>query len=216
MTNFSNGGAFVPAADYNTTGNWRFAGTVTNTGPSVTTSNVGTPATSTVTALEKGNSILHQTTLTITALPVSLSDSNVGGGTKIYTFPEGNISVLSGLATIAETTTSTILTTLNGGVTLSVGVGSVQTVAQASGTLATTEQDVVNQFSVTSSTVINVAGAAANGKISATTMLRYDGTATAQALYLNIGIPTATDIDADATCTVTGSVVLTWVFDGDY
>lgn len=216
MTNFSNGGSFVPAADYNTTGNWSFAGAVTNSGTATTTSNRGTPAASTVTAIEKGNGVFHQTTLTITALAVSLSDANVGGGTKIYTFPEGNITVLAGLATIAETTTSTILTTLNGGSTLSVGVGSVQTVAQASGTLATTEQDVVNQFSVTSSTVINVAGAAASGKISATTLLRYDGTTTAQPLYLNIGIPTATDIDADATCTVSGTVVLTWTHDGDY
>lgn len=185
-----------------------------NTG-GTTTSNVGTVAAATVTAVEKGNGLFHQTILTLTAVAVALSDANVGGGTKIYTFPEGNITVTGATASVAETTTSAILTTLNGGKTLSAGVGSVQTVAQASGTLITTEQDIVNAFAPVSSTVINVAAAAATGKLSATTALRYDGSATAQAIYLNCGIPTATDIDGDATSTWTGTVTITWQFNGD-
>lgn len=215
MATASQGGSFLPAASYNTTGDWSFAGTVTTSGNTKTSKTVGTVGASTVSAVEYGDGIFHKTVLTLTALSVSLSDTNVGGGSKIYTFPEGDIAVLGAVATVAETTTSVLASTLNASKTLSVGVGSVQTTTQASGTLTTTEQDIVNQFSATSSATINVAGASASGKLTATTLTRYDGTATAQAVYLNVGVPTATDIDGDATTTFTGTVTITWAYIGD-
>jgi hypothetical protein len=175
---------------------------------------LGTAAAATVAVSEKGNGIYRQTVLTLTALAMALSDANVGGGSKIYTFPQGNITILGATAVVAETTTSAILTTLNGGKTLSAGVGSVQTVAQASGTLVTTEQDIVNAFAPVSSTVINVAAAAAAGKLSATTLTRYDGSVTPQAIYLNCGVPTATDIDGDATTTWSGTITIDWMYNG--
>lgn len=176
---------------------------------------LGTVAAGTITAVEKGNGIYRQTVLTLAAVAVAISDANVGGGTKIYTFPQGNITILGATAVaLTPTTTSAILTTLNGSKTLSAGVGSVQTTTQGSGTLATTEQDVINTCAPVSSATINVAGTAANGKLSATTLLRYDGSATPQAIYLNCGVPTNTDIDGDATTTWTGTITIDWMFNG--
>lgn len=232
MSNPSLGGAFIPAADYNVSGTWThagtdtFSGTTSFTGPTTiaspvitgtptTTANVGVAGTG-VTAVEKGSGPYHQTVLTLTAVAMAISDTHVGGGSLIYTFPEGNISVLGATCTVAETTTSTLASTLNASSTLSVGVGSVQTTTQDSGTLVTTQQDIVNAFSATASATINVAGAAANGKISATTLLRYDGTSAAQAVYLNCGVPTGTDIDGDATTTWSGTVTISWMWNGDY
>jgi hypothetical protein len=169
-----------------------------------------------VTATETGFGPFHQTVLSFTALAMAISDTNVGGGTKLYTFPEGNIVILGAVATVAETTTSVLASTLNASVTLSVGVGSIQTTTQGSGTLVTTQQDIVNAFAATSSATINVAGTAVNGKQLGTTMIRLDGTTTAQPIWLNCGVPLNTDIDADATTTWTGTVTVTWTYSGDY
>lgn len=190
-------------------------GTVTNTVNPLITNNVGTASTS-VTAVEYGVGPFHQTVLTISSLAMAISDLHFGGGSKLYTFPEGNIMVLGATCTVQETTTSTIASTLKASKTLSVGVGSVQTTTQDSGTLVTTQQDIVNAFACTSSATINVAGTAVNGKQSATTALKFDGTSTAQPIWLNCGVVTNTDIDADATTTWSGTVTLTWVWNGDY
>jgi hypothetical protein len=174
---------------------------------------IAAPA-ATVTTTE-GLKAIHTTRIDLAALAISLSDANVGGGTKIYDFPEGLIRIHSAAAIgITPTTTSAILTTLNGSKTLSVGVGSVQTTTQGSGTVSTTEQDVVNAFSATSSATINVAGTAGNGKCGAPQLL--DGHTTAASLFLNVQVPTATDIDGDATITVSGVVIVDWSYVADY
>jgi hypothetical protein len=215
----TNGGALVPVANQKITGNWRFAdnAVVTLANPMVTKYKPGLAPAATVTVVEKGDGLFRQTIISFSGLAMSLSQAHVGGGTKIYTFPEGNITILGATANgITPTTTSAILTTLNGGKTLSAGVGSVQTTTQDSGTLVTTQQDIINAFAPVSSATINVAGTAANGSISASTCLRYDGTATPVAIYLNCGVPTASDIDGDATTTWSGVVTISWVYNGDY
>lgn len=215
MPTYNAGGAFNPGfTDYEFKKTVKFSGVVINAVTPQTTSNNGVVAASTVTAVENGDAIYHQTVLTLNAVAMSLSDAHVGGGTKIYTFPKGDIVVLGSLATLTPTTTSALASTLNASKTLSAGVGSVQTTTQDSGTLATTEQDIVNTCAPVSSATINVAGTAATGKLSATTLTRYDGTGTAQAIYLNCGVPTATDIDGDATTTWSGTVTITWMFAG--
>jgi hypothetical protein len=166
------------------------------------------------TVVERGNPIIHQTKITLSALPISVSDTHVGGGTKIYDFPEGRILILGAIATVGFTTTSVLASTLNTAVTLSWGVGTVQTTTQDSGTLATTQQDIIPTTAATASATINVAGANANGKLAAAA--QFDGTTTAIDAYLNVGVPGATDIDGDATITASGSVTITWAFLGDY
>lgn len=215
----TNGGALVPRANQEITGDWRFRSpsVVTLDNPMLSNYLPGVAPASTVTVVEKGDGLFRQTVITLTNLAVAISDLHVGGGTKIYTFPEGNIAILGATArAITPTTTSTIASTLKASKTLSVGVGSVITALQDSGTLVTTEQDIINAFAATSSATINVAGTAGNGKISATTQLRYDGTTTPIAIFLNIGVPTAGDIDADATVTVSGVITISWVYNGDY
>mgnify|MGYP001605267484 CR=1 FL=1 len=173
----------------------------------LTTLNIGAVNGSTVSAVERGDGMIHQTVLTLTATPLTLADATVGAGVKIYDFPVGMITVLSASGSVAETTTSAIATTLNSGVTYNWGVG---TTTQASGTLATTEQNIINTTNGTSSTTINVA-AAASASTQTVAPLAYNGKSTAIDAFFNVGIATATDIDADATTTWTGTVTITWL-----
>lgn len=177
----------------------------------VTTTNIGAKNGATVTVVEKGEGIIHQTVFTLTALPLTLADLTVGAGVKIYDFPEGQITILGASASVAETTTSVLADTLNTGVTYNWGVG---TTTQASATLATTEQDIVPVTNGTASSTINVAGAA-SGAVRAAAPVNFDGTGTAKDAFFNVAIATATDIDADATTTWTGTITITWMFNGD-
>lgn len=167
----------------------------------------------TVSAAESAQA-LRRTVLTLAATPVTVSDTSVGGGVKIYDFPEGRIVILGALGSLAFTTTSTLASTLNAGVTINWGVGSVITTTQASGTLTTTECDIIASTNATSSATINVAGAVSNGVLAAAKFL--DGTTTAIDANLNIGVAGATDIDGDATVTVAGTITLVWLLLGDY
>ena len=165
-----------------------------------------------VVATEKGDGVFHQTVLTLTALPITMRDTEQGGGAKIYTFPAGRIFHMGSIGSIAVTTTSVLADTLNAGVTCNWGVG---TTTQASATVATTEQDLVNVTAFTASATINVAGATANG-VGAAVLASHDGTSTAIAAFMNLAVAGATDIDANATVTVTGTVTINWLNVGDY
>jgi hypothetical protein len=178
-----------------------------------TVANAGAKTGATVVATEQMGAV-HQTVIQLNATPITITDTGVGGGVKIYTMPQGRILVLGTMATVAFTTTSVLASTLNTGVTLNWGLGTVITAAQASGTLATTQVDLLPSTAATASATINVAGAAANGQLAAAA--QFDGTTTAIPVHLNVGVATATDIDADATVTATGTVVITWINLGDY
>lgn len=173
------------------------------------TSTPGTKNGATVTATEGGTGVVHQTTLTLAATPITMRDTEQGGGVKVYDFPEGRILVLGATASIAVTTTSVLADTLNGGVTCNWGVG---TTTQASATVATTEQDIVQVAAFTSSATVNVPGATATG---AGVLAAFDGTATAKDAYLNLAVAGAGDIDANATVTVNGTITMTWINLGD-
>ena|SRR4030066_118826 len=160
-----------------------------------------------VTATEYGDGTFHQTVLTLSAVPVTMGDTAQGGGVKVYDFPLGRIMRLGGTGTIAVTTTSALATTLNTGVTCNWGVGST---TQASATLATTEQDLVNVTAFTASATIDVAGANSTG-VGAAVLASLDGTSAAVDAYLNLAVAVATDIDGDATVTVSGTVKITWI-----
>lgn len=165
-----------------------------------------------VTVAEKGDGVFHQTVLTLSALPITMRDTEQGGGAQIYTFPAGRICRLGAIGSIAVTTTSILANTLNAGVTCNWGVGST---TQASATLATTEQDFVNVTAFTSSATINVAGATSTG-VGPGVLASLDGTSTSVAAFLNLAVAGATDIDANATVTVSGTITLTWAQIGDY
>jgi len=162
----------------------------------------------TVSVVEKGDGIFHQTVFTFADAPITMRDTEQGGGLQIYTFPLGRILFLGGSGSITPTTTSAIATTLNSGVTCQWGVG---TVTQANATLATTEQDLVQVAAWVSSTAINTAPAVSTASPGIAILTPYAGISTATAAFLNLAVATATDIDADATTTTDGTVTLTWV-----
>lgn len=172
------------------------------------TATAGAKNGSTVTATET-EGIVQKTVLTLAAVPITVRDTQQGGGVKIYDFPEGRIAFLGATGSIALTTTSAIASTLNAGVTCNWGVGST---TQANATLATTEQNIIQVANVTSSATINVAGAASTSFGAATAL---DGTGTAIDAYLNVAVAGATDIDADATVTVSGTITIHWLNLGD-
>lgn len=174
-----------------------------------TTLNIGAPNGATVSAVEYGNAYYHKTVLTLTALPLTLLevDGLNGAGVKIYDFPTGAITLLSGAATIAETTTSILANTLNASKVLNVGVG---TTTQVNAVLATTEQNLVTKFNVTASATINVAGSPASGSL--VVPANFNGSGTAIDAFFNVGVATDDDIDDDATATFTGTVTLIWTF----
>lgn len=176
-----------------------------------TTVNVGAASGTGNVATEFGNSVVHQTLLTLTDTPVAVADATQYGGTKIYTFPEGRILVLGVTASVAPKTTTAIATTINSGVA---GALSIGTVTASAITLATTMADLLPSTAIVTSTVINVAAATVTGALAASA--QFDGTATAKAAFLNTSITTATDIDADGTIAYGGTVRISWVFLGDY
>jgi hypothetical protein len=174
--------------------------------------NVGAKNGSTVSVVETGfGGFLHKSVFTLAATPCAVADATAGGGVKIYDFPEGGITILGGSFSLAPTTTSTIASTLKAGVTIEIGIGSA---AAGAGSLTTTEEDMVDGVTGPSSTVINVAAAVIKGvRTSAPGCI--NGSATAVDASVNVGVPTATDIDADAAITLTGTVTLIWMFNGD-
>ena len=175
-----------------------------------TLAGIGAKNGTTVSVAEYGVGPVHQTVFTFTALPLTVRDTQTGGGVKIYDFPEGRILFLGATGSIALTTTSVLANTLNAGVTYNWGIGST---TQANGTLATTEQNILQTTNGTASATINVAGAASKG-VGVLTPL--DGTTTAIDAYLNVGVASATDIDGNATVTITGTATITWMNLGDY
>jgi hypothetical protein len=150
---------------------------------------------------------VRQTTIALSALPVTVRNTEQGGGIKFFDFAAGRLLILGVVAKdIVITTTSAIASTLKSGVTGNFGVGST---TQANGTLATTEQNIVPTTNFTSSTTINVAPAAVDSALASS--LQLDGTGTAVDLFFNVGVATGTDIDGDATVTVSGTLIITWI-----
>lgn len=182
---------------------------------------VGASAQPEVAAAEGGFDTIRKTTLTLTAMPMTITDALTYVGKKLYDMPEGRVKILSAIASLTFTTTSAIAGTLNSGVTCSYGIG---TAAASSATLATTMQNIIpgsgeTPKTFTSSTTIDVAPATVSAFLAAVSAAQLgaivDGTGTAVDIYLNVAVPTNTDIDADATITVTGTITLHWILEGD-
>lgn len=155
-----------------------------------------------VVASEAGDSLVHQTTLTITALGQSIADATSWAATKIYGFPVGRIVILGCKASLAPTTTSVIATTIKSGVAGSVALGSVATDSIA---LTSTEVDLAPATVTANSTTINVAAAAVAPVLAASAQF-----AGPLSMYLNSSVAAA-DIDGDGTLTWSGTVKVTWI-----
>ena len=163
-----------------------------------------------VAATESGAGSIRTTRLTLTNVAQAVVNGTEYQSTKIYTFPEGRILLLGTVASLAQTTTSAILTTLNSATgAVSLGSAAASNVSLTSGMV-----DIAPSTAFTSSATINVAGTAVNPVLATSAQL--DGHTTAVPVYLNSAYATTTDVDADATQTWSGTVDLTWVWLGDF
>lgn len=158
-------------------------------------------------AASERTSPVHKTIITLTARSVTMVDAGAAGchgGTKIYDFPAGNISI------IGATTDLAITAGAGGIVDGAAVVGSVGSVVVATdnATLTSTEANIVPSTVAT----LTAGVGACDGESTAGTTL--DGTATAVDAYLNFAVPTA-DSSADDTIAVTGTVTIIWQNLGD-
>lgn len=168
-----------------------------------------------VVATEYGDSIVHRTVLTCTAVPISIADdAGVAqyGGVKLYTFPEGLIfskgAIISGNLTLG--TTGTIIDAFTGVNAL----GSV--VATTGATLLTTEatwlQSTANATASTKVAAISSVSIATN--LTEASSRIYDGTTTPGPVFLNFAI--ADDATHTAgTGSFTGTITISWEKIGD-
>lgn len=186
-------------------GNWR-ADTASEIGSRAVlgTGSVPTAVAPYVVARETGDTV-RQVILTLTALPVTLvknGTSTGGGGTKIYTFPEGLIQPLGG------TTNLTIAAA--GDKSFLASVGSAE--ADTGGTLASTE---ISFLPSTAATTSSGAGTC-KAKSTSTTPTpggTLDGTGTPVAVWLNAALNAdATGVEA---LTFSGTITLTVINHGD-
>lgn len=174
-----------------------------------------------VVAVESGNGPYRKVLLTLTNTVLSLTDALAYVGLKIYDLPAGRLRIIDCVTNLTFTTKTAIATTLNSGVTVSHGIGSV---IASSITLATTMMNMMpgsgeSVKSFTSGTTIDVANTSVRGVLAAVAAAQVgailDGGAGSPVdVYLNIGVPTVTDIDGDATVWVNGTIELTYINGG--
>ena len=166
---------------------------------------------STVTAKHVQLGPFRVTTLTLDNVAQAVVNGTEYQGTKIFTFPEGRINVLGVTATLKQKTTSALASTLNASSTGAIGLG---TATASNVSLTSTMVDLLPTTAFTSSATINVAGTAVSAALAASA--QFDGTGTAKPVYLNTAYATTSDVDADATQTISGTIVISYVFLGDY
>jgi hypothetical protein len=172
----------------------------------------GTVAAANVTAQEYGspvNQAIRTTVLTLNGLAVTVADTTPGtqsGGTKIYTFPKCKFTRLGATAKSMTFVTADVAG-INASVSSRYGVG---TTVGVSATLATTEQDIVQVTTFTSSAASGVANVAAVTGYGIGVFTMLDFTTTSDAFF-NISVPGATDIDADCIVSVYGVITINWI-----
>jgi hypothetical protein len=169
------------------------------------------PATGSITVEPKQAGPFIQLKFTLDNVPQSVVDGTEYQSSLVYTFPEGRISVLGVTATLQQKTTSALATTLNASSTGAISLG---TAAASNVSLTGTMVDLLPSTAFTSSATVNVAGTAVSAALAASA--QFDGTSSAKAMYLNTAYATTTDVDGNATQTISGTIVLTYVWLGDY
>jgi hypothetical protein len=186
-------------------------GGISITDASATLGQVTQPATGSITIKPERFGPFRQLTFTLDNVPQAVVNGTEYQGTLLYTFPEGRINVLGVTATLQQKTTSTLASTLNASSTGAISLG---TAAASNVSLTGTMVDLLPSTAFTSSATINVAGTAVSAALAAAA--QFDGTSSAKAMYLNTAYATTTDVDGNATQTISGTIVLTYAWLGDY
>ena len=175
--------------------------------------NVATGVTSTVTEVLTGTEAAFQSTITLTAMPVSISGNSASptngfGGTKIYDMPEGRILV-HGATWSGSMLIATNFVPAESGAHMAFGTV-VATASTGTIYLTSTQVDIIPNINVDpyTNSVVQFSSALATGA-------QFDGTATAKDIYANVMI-NEDDIATNATAYVSGTLKITWSNLGDY
>lgn len=164
-----------------------------------------------VVATETGDSLLHKTVLTCTALPVTISDdADVAqyGGVKVYDFPTGLLNTMAArvVGSLTAGVTGTIIDNWDGDVALGT------TTATTGATLVGTEATIMQSVAVSAGASDKIGVVAATSVATALTESGgrwIDGTTTAADMYLNFVIDDNASHTA-GTATFTGTITLLW------
>jgi hypothetical protein len=162
------------------------------------------------TALE-GLDGMHRTVLSVRvtgADKVTLADGAHGGGTLVYTFPEGQVAILG--AVFNGTVTNTDGFNAHAADTFSFGVGVV--VGADDDALTGTEQNLIASQAV--DTVGGTTLTRAVGVVGPTTPVYVDGTSSAATAYVNFAIAAANN-SAAVDFTASGTLTVVWALLGD-
>lgn len=150
----------------------------------------------------------HLSTFTLTAVSIATTDATTNGShgaLKIYTFPLGKIQIDGCKLNVTTTAGS-------GGITDTAAlVGGLGTVTNdtSNATLTSTEQDLVGSIAGTLAGGLGLLQG--SGSLIAT---GFDGTSTAEDVWINISVPDAGSTSSD-TVTLTGSATCLWHNTGD-
>lgn len=162
--------------------------------------------------VEYGDGLINRTVISLAARQIDMSDQAgvvAYGGTKVYTFPEGNIHILGAVLNIPTLVKSGA--GINADFDGDVSVGSVT--ASNNNSLTSTEANIIPSTSTP-----QAASGSTTGSAVSTAAVQIDGTATPVDVYLNFLID---DADQDITgggassLLATGTLTLLWANLGD-
>lgn len=179
------------------------------TGMPTTTVGVGAKNGATVTAVERGDGVVHQTVLTLASTPVTVANTTGAsfGGVKLYDFPAGRIAALGVTANLSLNWAGTDIAAAGSG---DFALGSTIT---DDATLDGTDVDLLPSTGLLDPFVLGVG----TGKGALAAGAQFDGTTDAVDANLNIIIDDADVADAATDIVlVSGTVTITWVNLGDY
>lgn len=213
---FADGATDVDIASHDATNGLKLGGTlVTSSAAEINqndmTGSVGVVAGTNITVTETGNKAMHKSVFTLTAHPLTVTDSGAQGGhgtTEMYTFPEGHIRIISSHANLTVFSAQGSSSAESG--VIDVGVGTTAT-ATDNEALSTTEQDIVNKLEDTLDGSGDLS-ATKNGTLA--TSVNFDGSTTAITLNFNAAITAAT-ISSTEIFDVTAVVSVYWINLGD-
>lgn len=159
----------------------------------------------TVSVVEKGNEIFHQSVITCAETPISVvgAAGDGFGGVKIYTFPEGRILVYGVTASLQVDELESDLEDSTAGGNYGIGTAIVSDADLGDAT----------DVDLCPSTRIDPIGTAVGAALAASA--HFDGTSAAKTVNLNLLIDDA-DIDATELVGMVGTVTITWVNLGDF
>jgi len=173
---------------------------------------IGAPNGATVSVVEHGNGVIHQTVLTCTATPITMvDDAGVAqfGGVKVYDFPLGALLTLGCVMDGDFTAIEPWLDTWTGDTALGTAA------ASTGNTLVGTEADIMQSTAIGTASALVAAIDASMTLAAALTESGarwFNGTNTAIDMFLNV----IADDNAGNTATTdsisfTGTVTVTWI-----